>query len=319
MIQFIINHTKITNPCDLRKSFGMFDLSSCIDGNYWLFLRKGHYMASKLNIDADGVQVEVRYGGADGDFISLTDIAKYRTAENPGYVIQNWMRTRNTVRFLGLWEHFHNPEFNYIEFEAIEREAGLNSFVLTPKRWVEQTRAKGIVTKQGRYAATFAHQDIAFEFASWISPEFKLYIVKDYQRLKSEENSRLSLGWNLNRELTKINYRIHTDAIKEHLIPDDISSKAQSFIYANEADVLNVALFGKTARMWRNENPDAKGNVRDEASLRELIVLVNLESMNAELIKLGLSRADRAIRLNKMAIEQLRVLNESDERKLLNG
>jgi len=319
LIQFIINHTKITNPCDLRKSFGMFDLSSCIDGNYWLFLRKGHYMASKLNIDADGVQVEVRYGGADGDFISLTDIAKYRTAENPGYVIQNWMRTRNTVRFLGLWEHFHNPEFNYIEFEAIEREAGLNSFVLTPKRWVEQTRAKGIVTKQGRYAATFAHQDIAFEFASWISPEFKLYIVKDYQRLKSEENSRLSLGWNLNRELTKINYRIHTDAIKEHLIPEDISSKAQSFIYANEADVLNVALFGKTARMWRNENPDAKGNVRDEASLRELIVLVNLESMNAELIKLGLSRADRAIRLNKMAIEQLRVLNESDERKLLNG
>ena len=297
----------------------MFDLSSCIDGNYWLFLRKGHYMASKLNIDADGVQVEVRYGGADGDFISLTDIAKYRTAENPGSVIQNWMRTRNTVRFLGLWEHFHNPEFNYIEFEAIEREAGLNSFVLTPKRWVEQTRAKGIVTKQGRYAATFAHQDIAFEFASWISPEFKLYIVKDYQRLKSEENSRLSLGWNLNRELTKINYRIHTDAIKEHLIPEDISSKAQSFIYANEADVLNVALFGKTARMWRNENPDAKGNVRDEASLRELIVLVNLESMNAELIKLGLSRADRAIRLNKMAIEQLRVLNESDERKLLNG
>ena len=315
----MINHTKLTNPCDLRKSFGMFDLSSCIDGNYWLILQKGHYMASKLNIDADGVQVEVRYGGADGDFISLTDIAKSRTAENPGYVIQNWMRTRNTVRFLGLWEHFHNPEFNYLEFEAIEREAGLNSFVLTPKRWVEQTRAKGIVTKQGRYAATFAHQDIAFEFASWISPEFKLYIVKDYQRLKSEENSRLSLGWNLNRELTKINYRIHTDAIKEHLIPEDISSKAQSFIYSNEADVLNVALFGKTARMWRDENLDAKGNIRDEASLRELIVLVNLESMNAELIKLGLSRADRAIRLNKMAIEQLRVLNESDERKLLNG
>ena len=276
-------------------------------------------MANKLNINADGVQVEVRYGGAEGDFISLTDIAKYKTSENPGYIIQNWMRNRNTVRFLGLWEHFHNPNFNYLEFEAIEREAGLNSFVLTPKRWVEQTQAKGIVTKQGRYAATFAHQDIAFEFASWISPEFKLYIVKDYQRLKSEENSRLSLGWNLNRELTKINYRIHTDAIKEHLIPEDISSKAQSFIYANEADVLNVALFGKTAKMWRDENPDAKGNIRDEASLRELIVLVNLESMNAELIKLGLSRADRAIRLNTMAIEQLRVLNESDEKKLLQG
>ena len=276
-------------------------------------------MPSRVNIDANGLQVEVRYGGAEGDFISLTDIAKYRTTENPGYLIQNWMRSRNTVRFLGLWEHFHNPDFNYLEFEAIEREAGLNSFVLTPKRWVEQTRAKGIVTKQGRYAATFAHQDIAFEFASWISPEFKLYIVKDYQRLKSEENSRLSLGWNLNRELTKINYRIHTDAIKEHLVPEDISSRAQSFIYANEADVLNVALFGKTAKMWREDNPDSKGNIRDDASLRELIVLVNLESMNAELIKLGLSRGERAIRLNKMAIEQLRVLNESDERKLLQG
>lgn len=275
-------------------------------------------MASELIINADGVQVEVRYGGAEGDFFSLTDIAKYRTDENPGYVIQNWMRNRNTVRYLGLWEHFHNPDFNCLEFEAIEREAGLNSFVLTPKRWVEQSNARGIVTKQGRYAATFAHQDIAFEFASWISPEFKLYIVKDYQRLKSDENSRLSLGWNLNRELTKINYRIHTDAIKEHLIPEDISSKAQSFIYANEADVLNVALFGRTAKMWRDENPGSNGNIRDDASLRELIVLINLESMNSELIKSGLSRADRAVRLNIMAIEQLRILNESDEKKLLN-
>ena len=276
-------------------------------------------MASKVTINADGHQVEVRYGGASGDYISLTDIAKYRTSENPGYLIQNWMRTRNTVRFLGLWEHFHNPDFNYLEFEAIEKEAGLNSFVLTPKRWVEKTGAIGIVTKQGRYAATYAHQDIAFEFASWVSPEFKLYIVKDYQRLKTEEDSRLSLGWNLNRALSKINYRIHTDAIKAHLIPEDISSRAQSFIYANEADVLNVALFGMTARMWRDENPEAKGNIRDEASLRQLIVLVNLESMNAELIKLELSRAERAARLNKMAIEQLRVLEESDEKKLLEG
>lgn len=275
-------------------------------------------MKNSVNIEANGLPIEVRYGGASGDYISLTDIAKYKTSENPGYVIQNWMRTRNTVRFLGLWEHFHNPDFNYLEFEAIEREAGFNSFVLTPKRWVEQTCAKGIVTKQGRYAATFAHQDIAFEFASWISPEFKLYIVKDYQRLKSEENSRLSLGWNLNRELTKINYRIHTDAIKDHLIPEDISARAQSFIYANEADVLNVALFGKTARMWRDENPDSKGNIRDEASLRQLIVLVNLESMNAELIKLGISRPDRAARLNKMAIEQLSVLENADEKNLLN-
>lgn len=276
-------------------------------------------MKNSVNIEANGLPIEVRYCGASGDYISLTDIAKYKTSENPGYVIQNWMRTRNTVRFLGLWEHFHNPDFNYLEFEAIEREAGFNSFVLTPKRWVEQTSAKGIVTKQGRYAATFAHQDIAFEFASWISPEFKLYIVKDYQRLKSEENSRLSLGWNLNRELTKINYRIHTDAIKDHLIPEDISARAQSFIYANEADVLNVALFGKTARMWREENPDSKGNIRDEATLRQLIVLVNLESMNAELIKLGISRPDRAVRLNKMAIEQLSVLEDADEKRLLNG
>ena len=276
-------------------------------------------MKSSVSIDANGLSIEVRYGSAFGDFISLTDIAKYKTSENPGYVIQNWMRTRNTVRFLGLWEHLHNPDFNYLEFEAIEKEAGFNSFVLTPKRWVEQTCAKGIVTKQGRYAATFAHQDIAFEFASWISPEFKLYIVKDYQRLKTEENSRLSLGWNLNRELTKINYRIHTDAIKGHLIPEDISSRAQSFIYANEADVLNVALFGKTARIWREENPDSKGNIRDEATLRQLIVLVNLESMNAELIKLGMPRPDRAARLNKMAIEQLSVLENADNKNLLDS
>lgn len=276
-------------------------------------------MKSSVSIDANGLSIEVRYGSTSGDFISLTDIAKYKTSENPGYVIQNWMRTRNTVRFLGLWEHLHNPDFNYLEFEAIEKEAGFNSFVLTPKRWVEQTCAKGIVTKQGRYAATFAHQDIAFEFASWISPEFKLYIVKDYQRLKTEENSRLSLGWNLNRELTKINYRIHTDAIKGHLIPEDISSRAQSFIYANEADVLNVALFGKTARIWREENPDSKGNIRDEATLRQLIVLVNLESMNAELIKLGMPRPDRAARLNKMAIEQLSVLENADNKNLLDS
>ncbi|MBR6055213.1 MAG: KilA-N domain-containing protein [Bacteroidales bacterium] len=274
-------------------------------------------MAGKSNINANGFQVEVQYGGISGDFISLTDIARYKTPENPGYVIQNWMRTRNTVRFLGLWEHLHNSEFNYLEFEAIEKEAGLNSFVLTPKRWVDQTNAKGIITKQGRYASTFAHNDIAFEFASWISPEFKLYIVKDYQRLKTDENSRLSLNWNLSRELTKINYRIHTDAIKVHLIPEDISLRAQSFIYANEADVLNVALFGKTARMWRDENPNAKGNIRDGATLSQLIVLVNLESMNAELIKLGLSQPARATRLNKMAIEQINVLEETNLHKLL--
>ncbi len=272
---------------------------------------------SKTTISADGLLIEVKYNGLQGDYISLTDIAKYKTSENPGYVIQNWMRTRSTVRFLGLWERFHNPDFNCLEFEAIEQEAGLNSFVLTPKRWIESTNAIGMISKQGRYAATFAHQDIAFEFASWISPEFKLYIIKDYQRLKSDENSRLSLGWNLNRELSKINYHIHTDAIKHHLITNNISSKAQSFVYANEADVINVALFGTTAKMWRENNPNLSGNIRDYATLQQLIVLVNLESMNAELIKLGLTQADRAIRLNKMAIEQLLTLEKHSQNKQL--
>ena len=271
----------------------------------------------KETIDANGYKIDVVSKKTQGDFFSLTDIAKFKTTENPGYIIQNWMRTRNTVRFLGLWEQFHNPEFNCLDFEAIEQEAGLNSFVLTPKRWIEQTKAIGMQTKQGRYANTFAHQDIAFEFASWISPEFKLYIIKDYQRLKSDENNRLSIGWNLNRELSKINYHIHTDAIKSCLIPSDISALAKSLTYANEADVLNVALFGLTAKMWREQYPENKGNIRDYASLQQLIVLVNLESMNAELIKLGLSRSDRAIRLNKMAIEQLNTLSKMNIQKRL--
>lgn len=271
----------------------------------------------KTNIDAIGYKIEVQYGGNSGDFLSLTDIAKYKTTENPGYVIQNWMRNRNTVRFLGLWERFHNPNFNYLEFEAIEAEAGFNSFVLTPKRWIETTSAIGMTSKQGRYASTMAHQDIAFEFASWISPEFKLYIIKDYQRLKTDENSKFSLNWNLNRELSKINYHIHTDAVKNHLIPENISRKASSFVYANEADVINVALFGMTAKMWREANPDLSGNIRDYSTLHQLIVLVNLESMNAELIKLGLPQHERAVRLNRMAIEQLSTLEKYRNNRLL--
>ena len=271
----------------------------------------------KTIIHADGYEIGVRFGGERGDYISLTDIAKYKTSENPGYVIQNWMRNRNTIRFLGLWEKLHNPDFNCLEFEAIENEAGLNSFVLTPKRWVEATKAVGIVSKQGRYANTSAHHDIAFEFASWVSPEFKLYIIKDYQRLKSDENGRLSLGWNLNRELTKINYHIHTNAIKVHLIPENISAKASSFIYASEADVLNVALFGMTAKMWREQNPELDGNIRDYATMQQLIVLVNLESMNSELIKLGLPREERAVRLNRMAIQQLNTLESHNAGKYL--
>ena len=243
-------------------------------------------------IQAEGVDIEVRYGGLAGDYFSLTDMARYRNADNAGFVIQNWMRNRNVIRFLGLWERLNNPDFNYLEFEAIEKEAGVN---------------------------TLAHQDIAMEFASWLSPEFKLYLFTDYKRLKTEENSRLSLGWNLNRELSKINYRIHTDAIKENLIPKDISRTAQSYIYATEADVLNVALFGQTAKMWRENHPDADGNIRDHATLSQLIVLVNLESMNSELIKLGISRAERAIRLNAMAIDQMKKLSEDDINNRLSG
>lgn len=269
------------------------------------------------HINAVGISIEVRYGGVSGDYMSLTDMAGYRQSDHASYVIQNWMRNRMTVRFLGLWEQLHNPNFNYLEFEAIEQAAGVNSFVLTPKQWVERTNAIGIITKAGRYAQTMAHQDIAMEFASWLSPEFKLYVYKDYQRLKTDENSRLSLGWNLNRELSKINYRIHTDAIKQNIIPEDISRSAESFIYANEADVLNVALFGQTAKMWREANPEAQGNMRDEASLSQLIVLVNLESMNAELIKQGLSRTERAIRLNQMAISQLQLLDSENLAKRL--
>ena len=224
------------------------------------------------------------------------------------------MRNRNTVRFLALWERFHNPNFNYIEFEAIEKEAGLNSFVLTPKRWIEKTNAIGIQSKQGRYAATYAHQDIAFEFASWISTEFKLYIVMEYQRLKAEEQKQL--GWSAKRELAKINYQIHTDAIKQNLIPPELDSKKASFVYASEADVLNVAMFGMTAQEWRNANPDKKGNIRDYATITELICLANMEAINSEYINDQIPQAERLMKLNRIAISQMRILSEVSGRKL---
>lgn len=262
----------------------------------------------KATIHAAGNEIAVISSGDADDYISLTDIAKFKDAEFPGYIIQNWMRNRSTVAFLGLWEQLNNPNFNYLEFEAIDREAGHNSFVLTPKKWVEHVNAIGIATKQGRYAATYAHKDIAFEFASWVSAEFKLYIIKDYQRLKEDENSRLSLGWNLNRTLSKINYRIHTDAIKDILIPPDIPSAKISITYANEADVLNMALFGMTAKEWRTANPNASGNIRDEASLQQLIVLTNLEALNAEFIRQGISQGDRLMRLNRSAKQMMQSL-----------
>ena len=264
----------------------------------------------KDKIEANGIEISVISYGDDDDYISLTDIARHRDNEYPSYAIQNWMRNKNTIRYLGLWESLHNPDFNSIEFDGIEKEAGINSFIMTPKRWIDLTNAVGIKTKAGRYAATYAHKDIAFEFASWISPEFKLYIIKDYQRLKEDENSRLSLDWNLKRTLSKTNYKIHTDAIKEHLLPEHISKKQAGITYASEADVLNVALFGITAKEWRAQNPNRPKteNIRDDATIEQLIVLTNMESYNAEMIKSGIPQAERLSRLNQMAISQIKSL-----------
>ena len=258
-------------------------------------------------INADGRQVSILSLGRNNDYISLTDIARYKS-DDPNDVIKNWMRGKDVIQFLGLWEKLNNPDFKPVEFDGFKMEAGTNAFTLSPQKWITATNAIGIISKAGRYGGTFAHTDIAFEFASWISAEFKLYIIKDYQRLKNDENSNSSLGWNLNRELVKINYRIHTDAIKENLIPESMANKLQGIVYANEADILNVSLFGKTARQWRDENPGLTGNIRDYATYHQLIVLINLESMNAELIKMGLSQNERVLRLNKMAIEQMSLL-----------
>ena len=225
------------------------------------------------------------------------------------------MRGKDTIEFLGLWEQLHNPNFKPIEFDRFRKEAGANAFTLSPQKWIENTNAIGIVSKSGRYGGTFAHSDIAFEFASWVSAEFKLYIIKDYKRLKSEESSRLSLNWNLNRTLSKINYRIHTDAIKENIIPENITKEQANFIYANEADVLNVALFGKTAKQWREQNPDLEGNMRDYATIEQLLVLANIESMNAEFIRMQLPQNERLIKLNQMAISQLKSLLKNNETK----
>ena len=218
------------------------------------------------------------------------------------------MRTRSAIEFCGLWEQLNNPNFKSIEFDAFKNESGANSFALTPQKWIDSTNAKGIISKSGRYGGTFAHRDIAFEFATWISAEFKFYFIKEFQRLKADENDRLKLDWNLQRTLAKVNYHIHTDAIKENLIPKELSKTQTSFVYANEADLLNVALFGITAKQWRDENPKAEGNVRDMASLEQLVVLSNLESINAVLIHQGLAQSDRLMQLNKIAISQMKSL-----------
>ena len=264
-------------------------------------------MAKTNKIKAAGTEITI-LKTTEFEFISLTDIARHKDAEHTDTIIQNWMRNRNTIELLGFWELIYNSDFKPLEFEGFRKQAGLNSFVMTPKKWIEATNAIGIISKSGRYGGTFAHKDIAFEFASWISIEFKLYVIKEFQRLKEDENDRLKLEWNLQRTLAKVNYRIHTDAIKENLIPKELSKQEINFIYANEADMLNMALFGKTALQWRNENPDAEGNIRDMASIEQLVVLSNLESINAVLINQGLPQPERLRQLNHVAITQMKSL-----------
>ena len=267
----------------------------------------------KDTLHAQGIDVGIYTEDFRNEYISLTDIARYRNSDDPRFAIQNWMRNRNTLEFLGLWECLHNPSFNRVQFDTFRTEAGLNRFVMTPSKWIEMTGAIGIVTKAGRYGGgTYAHSDIAMEFASWISSEFKLYLMKDYRRLKYDENSRLSLSWNLNREISKINYRVHTDAIQQNLLPPDLTKEQQSYVYADEADMLNVALFGMTAAQWRAQNPSRTGNIRDHATLQQLLVLANMESYNALQIDQKCPQQERLQALRQMAVRQLQTLASLD-------
>jgi KilA-N domain len=273
-------------------------------------------MSKNNKINVKGTDITI-FQGEQSDFISLTDIARHKDANNTDDIIKNWLRNRNTIELLGFWELMYNPNFKPVEFDGFRKQAGLNSFVMTPKKWIETTNAIGIISKSGRYGGTFAHKDIAFEFASWISIEFKLYIIKEFQRLKEAENNTLKLGWNLQRTLAKVNYHIHTDAIKEIIIPKLVGKQETSFVYANEADLLNVALFGKTALQWRAENPSHKGNIRDDASIEQLVVLSNIESINTVLIHNGLPQANRLLQLNNMAITQMKSLRQNRSVKKL--
>lgn len=270
-----------------------------------------------MKINANGTEINV-IGSSDGeDYISLTDLARYRNSDDPAGVIANWLRNRNTIDYLGLWEQMYNPEFKLLEFEEFKKHAGENAFTLSPQKWITSTNAIGISSRSGRGGGTFAHKDIAFEFASWISPEFKLYVFKDYQRLKIDEASRLEIGWDTKRELSKINYRIHTDAIKEFLITPELTKQEQGYKYATEADILNMALFGKTAKQWRIETGNKKLNMRDFASVEQLIVLVNLESMNADMIRQNIPAMERLEKLRSVAYYQLKSLLSNDSAKKL--
>jgi len=270
---------------------------------------------SKKNkkIEVKGQEITVFYA-KEQDFISLTDIAKHKS-DDPSAVIANWMRNRNTIEFLGIWESLYNPDFKPLEFEGFRKQAGLNAFTLSAKKWTETTNARGFIVKSGRYGGTYAHKDIAFKFASWISVEFELYMVKEFQRLKEAETNELD--WDVKRQLTKINYRIHTDAVKENLIPKNLTPKQTGIVYANEADVLNMALFGKTAKQWREESPDKQGNIRDYANVSQLVCLVNLENLNAVFINEGYKQSLRLEKLNQIAIQQMKILLQQDTPKFL--
>ena len=274
-----------------------------------------HSMKTKIKkITVQGRQVSIMLHAENEDFISLTDMLK---AKDGDFFISDWLRNRNTVEFLGIWEKLHNPNFNYGEFATIKSKAGLNSYKISVKEWVSRTNAIGLKAATGRYGGTYAHKDIAFEFGMWISPEFKIYLIKEFQRLKEEESLRLAQGWDVKRMLAKINYKIHTDAVRAHLIPANISKNRINMVYANEADVLNVALFGKTAKDWRDENKGKDGNIRDYADVTQLVVLANLEGINAELIRQGLSQPDRLLQLNQIAISQMQsLLGSSSVKKL---
>ncbi len=271
-------------------------------------------MAKANKIEVEGSVISV-VKNQNEDYVSLTDMAKFKNAESTGLVISHWLSTRFAIDFLGIWEQINNPSFNVTEFSNIRFNAGSNGYVLSVKQWIERTNAIGIISSAGRYGGTYAHKDIAFEFGSWLSPEFKYYLIREYQRLKDEEQAQL--GWSAKRELAKINYRIHTDAIKQNLIPDEITPAQKSFIYADEADMLNVAMFGMTAKQWREANPELKGNIRDYATINQLICLSNMENLNAVFINEGLAQSERLEKLNKIAIQQMKVLENIEDRKLL--
>ena len=270
---------------------------------------------AKINVR--GREISLSNYSFHEDYISITDVAKHKDEDNPRFIIQNWMRSRTTVEFLGIWESLYNPNFNRVEFEAFRTQAGLNSFVLTPQKWIESTNAIGIISKSGRYGGTYAHKEIAFEFASWVSVEFKLYLVKEFDRLKTEEQVRI--GGDIKRNLAKINYRIHTDAIKDNLIPPKLTLQQRNVVYANEADILNMALFGITAKNWRDKNPGLKGNMRDYADVSQLVCLSNLESLNAVFINEGLQQSERLKKLNAVAISQMKILTEDKRVTILSN